>query len=141
MKTRISLAALFASIALLAGGCASSTTSGGTSPVATDTSGCPTTLAFPAPDSSKTICIAIGGTVTVDLSAAGGPWEPIDVTGPSLQTSGTPSAPPRGTQTATFTAKSMGTATIKSTHPVCPSKAGTLSCHAIAVWMVTIQVK
>jgi len=148
MKTLMPVVAL--SLALLAGGCASSAStspgaggsSAGSPPGATssvDASGCPTAVTITATDASKTICVAVGGTVTVNLNG-GGAWDALDVSGSNLDPSGTPSAEPNG-QYATYIAKSAGTVDISSSHRACPSSPGKIACHAILAWKVTVEIK
>ncbi len=146
MRNRTHVMALLVGAALMVGGCASAATSspagaGGPAASPSNTSGCPTTLTITPDDAAKTVCVAVGGTVTVDLSSAdGSKWLPIDVSGASLQPAGTPSAAV-GAQTATYTAKSTGSTDITSEHRACPSVAGAVSCNAIIAWKVTVQVK
>jgi hypothetical protein len=139
MKTRIRMLAPLAALALVLGGCASSSKGGGSS--GTDLSGCPKTVSITATDSAKTLCVAVGGTVTINLTEATGPWLPLAVSGSVLVPSSTSAPQVRGPQTGTYTAKSTGTAQIMSSHPACPQSPGMISCHAIVVWKVTVNVK
>jgi hypothetical protein len=144
MTTRTRIVILLVGLALAIGGCASGTSGSATStPVLTpsNTSGCPATVTITPADAEKTVCVAVGGVVTVDLSSANGArWQPIEVGGDVLTPKGTPSADPGG-QRATFDATAAGTATIQSAHRACPSSPGTLSCHAIIAFTVTVDVK
>lgn len=102
--------------------------------------GCPTAVTITTDDNNKTVCVAIGGTVTVDLRTPGVTNNsPIDSTGAALTTS-TKTAPQASL--AVFDATTAGSSVISSMRPNCPSAApGTLSCHSIMAWKVTIQVK
>ncbi len=150
MTPRTRIAVLLVGLALAVAGCANSTT--GTSspgsgaaaptPTATNSSGCPMTLTITPDDGDKTVCVGVGGTVIVDLTSTDGSrWQPPDVGGDVLKQKGTPPSHASGSQKATFAATSVGTATITSAHRACPSSPGTISCHAIIAWTVTINVK
>lgn len=94
-----------------------------------------------ADDSNKTLCVGLGGTVTVNLSSANGVrWQPLDIGGNALTQKGTPSTAPGG-QSATLDATSVGTALITSSRPACTASPGTMGCHAILSWKVTVDVK
>ena len=144
MVTRTRIAILFVGLALAIGGCANGSSSGsagsGPTPTATNTSGCPMALTIAAADANKTVCVAVGGTVTINLSD-GTRWQPIDVTGNALTQKGTPPSPGPGGQSATLDATSVGTAQITSAHAACPSSPGRISCHAIIAWHVTVDIK
>ena len=108
------------------------------------TAGCPKNLVIPSTDNSQTLCVAVGGTVTITATpdqAQG--WLPFDNTGSALTpTASTPAATGSAKVLAAYTAASPGTSTISSSHRNCPSPApGTVSCHSIALWQVTVTVK
>jgi hypothetical protein len=65
----------------------------------------------------------------------------LAVSGGVLAETSTGTAAVRGPQNSTYTAKSTGTAQIMSSHPACPQTPGKISCHAIVVWKVTVDVK
>jgi hypothetical protein len=107
-------------------------------------SGCPKDLVVPSTDNTRTFCVAVGGTVTITATpdqAQG--WLPFDSTGTALTAAAsTPEATGSAKVLAAFTATSPGTSTISSSHRNCPSAApGSVSCHSIALWKVTITVK
>ena len=149
MTPRTRIAVLLVGVALAVAGCATSTSTSGSpgpgaapTPTATNSSGCPMTLTITADDSDKTVCVGVGGTVIVDLTSADGSrWQPLDIGGNVLTQKGTPASDSTGSQKATLAATSVGTATIASGRRACPSSPGTVSCHAIIAWMVTIDVK
>jgi hypothetical protein len=153
MRTRTSASALLIAItavAALATGCANGSSAGtaagsGGGTVPSPTSGCPSTLSVTPTDGSKTLCVAVGGTVQVNLTSSDGTrWLPIEVNGTNLKPSGTPAAPSSpapGAQQATYTAQSAGTAQITSSRPACPKTSGGMACNAIMAWKVTITVK
>jgi len=130
---------LAAATATLVSACASGTTAG--TPAPTHSPGCPTSITVTSTDSQKTLCVAVGGTVTVDLSSPNGSRWQAPETGGILQQVGTPGPAESGGQRVTYTAKSAGTATILSSHAACPSSPGTISCHALQAWRVTIDVR
>ena len=62
-------------------------------------------------DGDKTVCVAIGGTVIVDLTSTDGSrWQPLDIGGNVLTQKGTPASDATGNQKATLAATSVGTA-------------------------------
>jgi hypothetical protein len=146
MRTRTPGLVLLALATVLAGGCASksaSTAGSAPAPSPSNTSGCPASLTITATDATKSLCVQVGGSVTVDLQAvAQKPWLAINASGPILVPvpSSAPATSP-GSQHAVFTAKSAGSADITSAYRACPSKPGTISCNAIVAWKVTVQVK
>lgn len=106
--------------------------------------GCPKNLVVPSSDNSRTLCVAVGGTVTITATpdqAKG--WLPFDSTGSALTVAtSTPAATGSAKVLAAYTAAAPGTSTISSSHKNCPSPApGTVGCHSIVVWQVTITVK
>jgi hypothetical protein len=107
-------------------------------------SGCPKNLVVPSTDNARTFCVAVGGTVTITATpdqAQG--WRPFDNTGTALTVAAsTPAATGSAKILAAFTATAPGTSTVSSSHRNCPSAApGSVSCHSIALWKVTITVK
>jgi hypothetical protein len=108
------------------------------------TSGCPRNLVIPSTDNSRTLCVAVGGTVTITATpdqAQG--WMPFDNTGTALTAAtSTPAATGSAKVLAAYAAAAPGTSTISSSHRNCPSPApGTVGCHSIALWKVTVTVK
>jgi len=106
--------------------------------------GCPKNLVVPSTDNARTFCVAIGGTVTITATpdqAQG--WLRFDNTGTALtMAASTPAATGSAKVLAAFTATAPGTSTVSSSHRNCPSAApGSVSCHSIALWTVTITVK
>ena len=106
--------------------------------------GCPKNLVVPSTDNARTLCVAVGGTVTITATpdqAQG--WLPFDNTGTALtMAASTPAATGSAKVLAAFTATATGTSTVSSSHRNCPSAApGGVSCHSIALWKVTITVK
>ncbi len=154
MRMRIPGLVLLVVLAALAGGCASraatsaspgaSVAGSSVAPSPTNSSGCPTELTVTATDSSKTLCVSVGGLVHVNLTAAGQkPWYPIASGSSSILAPATPdqnSAAP-GVQTTTFKAIAPGTTDITSAHRACAQSPGQISCNAIVAWKVTIDVK
>jgi len=107
-------------------------------------SGCPKNLVVPSTDNARTFCVAVGGTVTITATpdqAQG--WLPFDNTGTALTVAAsTPAATGSAKVLAAFAATAPGTSTVSSSHRNCPSAApGSVSCHSIALWKVTITVK
>jgi hypothetical protein len=142
-RTRCALVLTVAVLALA--GCASTAQTGGSAPAPapSNTSGCPMTLTITADSTGKTLCVGVGGTVTVNLSSPDGTrWTAPELSGTSLVDTGSgPSTAPGG-QALTFTAASPGTAVITSSHPTCPPATGTrVSCMSIMAWKVTVDVK
>jgi hypothetical protein len=108
------------------------------------TTGCPKNLVVQSADNSRTFCVAVGGTVTITATpdqAQG--WLPFDNSGSALTpAASTPSATGSAKVLAAFTAAAPGTSTVSSSHRSCPSPApGSVSCHSISLWQVTITVK
>lgn len=156
MRTHIRLA-LPAAILLLLAGCNQATpngsrSSGGTTPgpisappapPSTDAAGCPTTLTVTAADGGRTVCVAVGGTVTVTTPTSQvGQWVGFDSTGAALAPlTSTPPAGPDTTVLGAYRAVAAGTATLESARRACPPQSGAISCHALTQWRVTVQVK
>jgi hypothetical protein len=123
-------------------GCAqkSADSPGGTNPgttaptAASPSSDCPLTLDVTLTDNGKTLCVGRGGTVTFDLGPeAASATSPLDVSGNALT---------QGQAEGTYAATNAGTATVTTERRNCPSPTpGTVSCHSIQLWKVTIQVK
>jgi ABC-type Fe3+-hydroxamate transport system substrate-binding protein len=125
-------------------GSAASPSSGVAAPSApsSDTSGnagsdiCKTQLNVVAADANKTLCVAVGGTVTVDLGpGATSAAKPFDVSGDSLKA---------GAAEGTYSAVSTGTAVITAERRNCPKPSpgsGMVACNSIQLWKVTINVK
>jgi hypothetical protein len=108
------------------------------------TTGCPENLVVPSADNSRTFCVAVGGTVAITAppdQAQG--WLPFDNSGSALTpAASTPAATGSAKVLAAYTATAPGTSTVSSSHRNCPSPApGSVSCHSIALWQVTITVK
>jgi hypothetical protein len=108
------------------------------------TAGCPKNLVVSSADNSRTFCVAAGGTVTITATpdqAQG--WLPFDNSGSALApAASTPAATGSAKVLAAFTAAAPGTSTVSSSHRNCPSPApGSVSCHSISRWQVTITVK
>lgn len=142
MRLRALIAVPVALLFVLAG-CAS------TKPAApagtpTNSAGCPMALSVAAGDNQKILCVALGGTVTVNLQSPGATrWLRIESSGPALsESSATPSAA-QLTSTALFNAVSVGESTITSARPNCPTQSvqTSVSCHSIMAWKVTIEVR
>jgi hypothetical protein len=145
MRMRTPILIFVVVLAGLVGGCASRATTRnvGAPPSPTNTSGCPQTLTITATDASKTLCVQVGGHVTVQLAPVDQkPWLPIEVSGSNLQpsNSNTASVAP-GAQINDYDATTAGTVDITSAYRACPVKPGTISCNAIVAWKVTVQVK
>jgi hypothetical protein len=146
-RTRIAVLLSALALALAAAGCANGSRQqpGTPSPTPVNTSGCPTSLTIVPSDDAKTLCVAIGGKVSVDLSSPDGTrWLPIDVAGAGLSLTATPSGTPSGSpgsQSAILSATSAGTAQVTSAHAACPPNPGGVSCHSIVTWKVTVDVK
>src|SRR5262249_43473235 len=126
-----------------AGGRAGGGSPAPTAPASTDAAGCPTRLDVTAADGGRTVCVAVGGTVTVttptDQATA---WVGLASTGPALAPlTPTPAAGPDTTVLAAYTAVAPGTATLDSARRNCPPQTGAISCHSIVQWQVTVEVK
>ncbi len=138
MKLRI-LAVL--PVLLLASACARSGTDSSPAgpPVTPSASACPATLNVTVADQDKTLCVAANGKVMVDLGDEKDRWLPIEADGSSLAVIPTFVATPGK---AMFNATKTGTAVITSSRSNCPSASpGTVSCHSIVAWKVTVDVK
>jgi hypothetical protein len=87
-------------------------------------------------DANKTLCVAVGGTVTVDLGPnATSAAQPFDVSGDSLKA---------GAAEGTYSAVRPGTSVITAERRNCPRPSpgsGTVACNSIQLWKVTINVK
>jgi hypothetical protein len=110
----------------------------------TNSAGCPMALSVTADDNQKTMCVALGGTVTVNLQSPGAThWLRIESSGTALSESNATPSTARLTSTALFNAVSVGESTINSARPNCPTQSVQtgVSCHSIMAWKVTIEVK
>jgi ABC-type Fe3+-hydroxamate transport system substrate-binding protein len=97
---------------------------------------CKSQLTIDVTDNGKTLCVAVGGTVTVDLGPnATSTDQPFDVTGTSLKA---------GSAEGTFAAVSPGTSVITTQRRNCPKPSpgsGMVACNSIQLWKVTVTVK
>lgn len=142
LRTLPALLAVPAVLLVALAGCAKTGTSTSGTPM--NMSGCPTNVTVTADDNQKTLCVAQGGTVTVNLQSPGGThWLRIESSGPALSESGTTPSTTRSTAGALFTATRTGESVITSSRPNCPtSRVQTgVTCHSIMAWKVTIDVK
>lgn len=87
-------------------------------------------------DANKTLCVAVGGIVTVDLGpGATSAAKPFDVSGDSLKA---------GAAEGTYSAVKSGTSVITAERRNCPKPSpgsGMVACNSIQLWKVTINVK
>jgi hypothetical protein len=77
-------------------------------------------------DNGGVVCLTTGGQLTLALT--GGGWKQPTVDGNVLK--------PAGGEK--FTAVSAGKATLRSSHPACPT--GTVKCHALQAFQVQVVV-
>jgi hypothetical protein len=91
--------------------------------------------------SGSTVCVALGGDLTVLLHAtAGGSWSTPEVTGTALGPA-QPVPTPAGSAGWSFAAAAAGTAVISASRPVCPSAApGAVRCHSVAAYVLHVDV-
>jgi hypothetical protein len=118
---------------------AGSSPSASASPSASPSAGspiCKTRLTVVASDGNKTLCVAVGGTVTIDLGPGATTAEnPFDVSGDSLK---------QGAAEGTYSAVKPGTSVITAERRNCPKPSpgsGMVACNSIQLWKVTITVK
>jgi hypothetical protein len=111
----------------------------------TDATGCGVDLRVTQIDTGRTVCLHLGGTITVVLAGSVGQqmWRPVSVTGDVLHLAAGPSSPSVSATTSdTFRAVSLGTATLTSSRSVCPvPKPGTVACLAMQGFMLTVDVR
>jgi hypothetical protein len=107
------------------------------------TSACPMGLILTETDTGATPCIAVGGTILVELHVQDGQdWALPQTSVPDvLRPSGTATTSEHVAR-AVFVAARPGTADITSSRSACPSPApGSAACHAIAAFRVTVTVR
>jgi hypothetical protein len=115
-------------------GCGSDGPQGPSTP-ATSTSdiGCATQVSVTEADNGSRFCLALGGTLTIQLHATGGAaWSAPQLTGDALRPAGA----------GTFTAVAAGTAEITASRPNCPSPSpGTAGCHSLLTFGIDVEVR
>jgi hypothetical protein len=131
---------------LLLAGCATPGAGGtaGTaqSPSSVDPSGCPRTLMLTDEDTQTTVCVAVGGTVSVSLAGAPGQeWKPLQRSGTGLTEQPPASVATAGT-IAFYRATAAGSAQLSSSRSACPAASpGAVSCHALQAFTVTVDIR
>ena len=94
----------------------------------TTDSGCSRQVTITDADNGHEVCVAVGGTVTVNL--AGG-WKPPTVTGDALVAAA-----------GGYTAARTGNAEVSSSRSACPPPSpGAAACHAVEALRVTVIVR
>jgi hypothetical protein len=130
------------------GGCATGAGSGpspaGPSTEPPSASACASSLDLNDTDNGKTACVTRGGTVTVSLTgAAGQEWASPQTSPAGVLTAAalSYSAPPY-TMARAFNAVAAGTAQIMSSRSACPPPSpGSVACHALVSFRVTVTVR
>ena len=111
-------------------------------PPSPTTPSCPMGLDLNESDMGASRCVAVGGLVLVQLHGqAGQDWSAPQTSAADVLAPGTPSASDHVAR-AVFTASRTGTADITSSRSACPPPApGSVACHAIAAFRVTVTVR
>jgi hypothetical protein len=118
-----------------------STPSPKTSPSATP-GGCAQASTLDATDSGRTMCLAVGETVRINLDGtAKRPWKPVSVKGSGLEAANSGFVLQHGDASAAFKAVAAGKTRLESTRPLCAAQSGRVSCMGIQEWWVTVVVK
>ena len=112
--------------------------------VSAPVAGCPATLLLNNADNGKTACVTRGGAVVVSLAGSPGQdWAPLQVS-PSQVLTTVPtsvSGPPDLTY-GSYTAAAAGTVEITSSRSACaPPSPGSVACHALQSFRVTVTVR
>jgi hypothetical protein len=130
------------------GGCATGAPSGpstaGAPPTSSGGSACPSSINLNYTDNGKTACLARGGFVLVQLvGTPGQDWAPLQVSPAELLTSvPTSVSGPSDLTYGSYKAVASGTAEITSSRNSCPPPApGSVACHAIQSFRVTVTVR
>jgi hypothetical protein len=91
-------------------------------------------VALTQADSGANVCLVSGGQLKVTLDGTG--WTQPTISGDALR------ADPTFAKGAfLFTAAKKGSVAVVSTRPVCPSaKPGTMTCHAIETFRISVTV-
>jgi hypothetical protein len=117
------------------------TTSPTTSPT-TNPSGCTKASTLGAADRGRTVCLAVGDTVRINLDGTKSrPWKPVTASGKGLEAANSGFVLQPGDASAAFKAVADGKIRLESTRPLCATKAGRVSCLGIQEWWVTVVVK
>ncbi|AOR34037.1 hypothetical protein BFF78_25955 [Streptomyces fodineus] len=149
-RTTTSLA-LAAAAALLLAGCGShgGKDTGGAGKVSPSAStpakgGCASLVQLKAADSGRTVCVAKGGEVRLNLDGTKSrPWKPVTTSGGVLKGINAGFVVLAGDATAAYQAVADGTAKLTSSRPLCaqPTAPGQMSCKGIQEWTVTVKVQ
>jgi hypothetical protein len=138
MRVRIGL--IGTALLLLVTGCAGRNAAGpGTPPVAapvapaSSSSGCPQALTVTSADGGKSLCVGLGGTVTINWTGMTDPE--ADGTALVLKPGGEPP------QTDLYDAKATGTVKFTSSKRACTPTPGQMACGALIAWNLTVEVK
>ncbi len=93
-------------------------------------------------DNGSTVCLAMGGTLTVTLhDAAGTRWQEVQAQGDALRTIVGRGTLPVGVTGGFYSAVQAGTAVVDSSRPNCPqASGGAISCHSLLSFQVHVQV-
>ncbi|MHC3473672.1 hypothetical protein ACYF6T_33960 [Streptomyces sp. 7R007] len=95
-----------------------------------------------AGDSGRTVCLAVGETLRIDLDGtAKRPWKPVSVSGGGLEATNSGFVIQPGDASAAYQAVAAGTARLSSQRPLCATQTGRVSCLGIQEWWVTVVVR
>ncbi|MFC8518124.1 hypothetical protein [Streptomyces sp. NPDC057257] len=143
--TTVALAAL----TLVLAGCGSQADSGkggdsgtvSSSPTTTPT-GCTPASTLDVHDSGRTVCLAVGETLRINLDGtAKRPWKPVSGSGSVLEATNAGIVLLPGDANAAFKAVKDGRTRLQSTRPLCAAQPGRVSCLGIQEWWVAVVVK
>lgn len=143
------VAAAVVALLLFVGGCGATPRDPSPAPTVSTTTTAATTPACPADlvvaetDNNTSLCVTVGGTVTVTLR--GGPgraWDPVRTSADVLVPRADPGTPSTVEITrAGYTAVRAGSAQLTSARSACPPPSpGAAGCHAREAFTVTVRV-
>lgn len=95
-----------------------------------------------ASDSGRTVCLATGAVLRVELDGTPKrPWKPLTADGSGLEATNSGFVLQPGDASAAFKAVSPGKIRLTSSRPLCAAETGRISCKGIQEWWVTVVVK
>lgn len=118
-----------------------STTSPSTASPSTASPKCAPPAELGAGDSGRTVCVAVGGVVRVNLDGTREkPWKALTVSGEGLEATNSGLVLRPGDASGAYRAVAAGTARLASDRPLCATGPGEVACQSLQEWWVTVVV-
>lgn len=103
--------------------------------------GCGDRAQLTAADSGRTVCLAVGGQLRLNLDGTKDrPWAPVKTAGTALRATNAGFVILPGDAVAAYDAVAPGTARLTSSRPQCATGTGQVACKSVRAWTVTVKV-